>query len=152
MSIFWPFLKLYFFFSLTIILFFPQYQKRRFLIEFLWKTPIRQTSIFAHNPWTNPFKKCPFFNSCENLNFFGLKMIVCYLKYPKTIFSHIISVKNSDKRRFNFWTKSMDLPLWKMSTFCPFFKTSIVFYLKSFFSFYNIKNHLFWYDFCEIRR
>ena len=67
--------KTLFFFSLTIILFFPQYQKRCFLIEFLWETPIRQTSIFAHNPWTNPFKKCPFFNSCENLNFLVLKWL-----------------------------------------------------------------------------
>ena len=74
MSIFWPFLKVLFF-PLKIILFFPQYQKRCFLIEFLWKTPIRQTSIFAHNPWTNPFKKCPFFSSCENLNFLVLKWL-----------------------------------------------------------------------------
>ena len=48
MSIFWPFLKLQFF-MLKIILFFPQYQKRCFLIEFLWKTPIRKSSIFRQN-------------------------------------------------------------------------------------------------------
>ena len=42
------------------------------------------------------------------LQFVGLKMIVFYLKYPKKIFWDIISVKNRDKRKFDFWTKFMD--------------------------------------------
>ena len=58
------------------------------------KTQIRKSSIFGENPWTNQF--------------FSLKMIVFYLKYRKTIFSDIISDKNSDKREFDFSTKSMD--------------------------------------------
>ena len=32
-------------------------------------------------------------------------------KYRKTIFSDIISVKNSDNRIIDFWTKSLDQPL-----------------------------------------
>ena len=50
------------------------------------------------------------------LQFFGLKMIVFYLKYAEMIFSDIIAVKNSDKIKFDFWTKSME-------SFgkCPFF-------------------------------
>ena len=51
------------------------------------------------------------------LKFFGLKMIVFYLKYAEMIFSDIIAVKNSDKIKFDFWTKSMDLEIGK----CPFF-------------------------------
>ena len=35
-----------------------------------------------------------------------------------------------------------------MSVFCPFLKLQF-FFLISFFSFHNIKNALFWYDFCE---
>ena len=54
-----------------------------------------------------PLKNVHFWLSLK-LQFFGLKMIVFYLKYPKTIFSDIISLKNSDKKRFDFWTKSMD--------------------------------------------
>ena len=110
-------------------------KKRFFLTQFLWKTAITQSSIFGQNPWTNPFGKCPFFwpflklhifplnntlffpqykkrsfllRFLLRLQFFSLKMIVFYLKYPKTIFSDIISVKNSNKRKFDFWTKSMD--------------------------------------------
>ena len=42
------------------------------------------------------------------LQFFGIKMIVFYVKYPEMIFSDIIAVNNSDKKKFEFWTKSMD--------------------------------------------
>ena len=42
------------------------------------------------------------------LLFFGLKMIVFYLQYAEMIFSDIIAVKNSDKIKFDFLTKSMD--------------------------------------------
>ena len=101
MSIFWPFLKLYHNFCKK-----HPYEKFRFLDKIHGLTPLENVHFW-------PLLK---------LEFFGLKMIVCYLKYPKTIFSDITSVKKSDKRRFDFWTKSMDLPLWKMSTFCPFLK------------------------------
>ena len=40
--------------------------------------------------------------------FFGIKMIVFYLKYPEMILPDIIAVKNSDKKKFDFSTKSMD--------------------------------------------
>ena len=50
------------------------------------------------------------------LQFFGLKMIVFYLKYPKKIFSDIISVKNRDKRKFDFGAKFME----KCPCFGPF--------------------------------
>ena len=109
MSIFWPFSKLKFF-PLKIFLFFLQYQKRRFLIHVL------------------PFQKMSIFWPLLKLQFFGLIMIVFYLKYPKTIFSDIISVKNSDKRKFDFWTKSMDYPFKK----CPFFGHCLNFVFWSF--------------------
>ena len=48
------------------------------------------------------------FSPFLKLQFFGLKMTVCYLKNPKTIFSYVISVKNSDKKKFDFLNKSID--------------------------------------------
>ena len=63
---------------------------------------------FSQNPWTNPFIKCPFFRPFLKLQFFGLKMVVFYPEYQKTIFSEIISVRNSNNRKFGFWTKSME--------------------------------------------
>ena len=166
-------------FLLKIILFFPQYQKRCFLIEILWKTPIRKTLIFGQNPWTNPFKKCPFFTlfktsifslkivisfiniekrsfrtkfqwktaiikilifgqnpwanpfqkyplfgSCWNFNFLVLKWLCSIQNIQKWFFSHIIAVKNSDKKKFNFWTKPHGLTPIKNVFFFTLFKTS----------------------------
>ena len=54
-----------------------------------------------------PFKNIHFWPLLK-LQFFGLKIIHFYPKYGKTIFSDIVSVKNSDKRKFHFSTKSMD--------------------------------------------
>ena len=73
--------------------FFYNIEKRTFLISFVWKAPIRKSSIFGQNPRTNPFWKMSTFWPLLKLQFFGLKMIVFYLKYPKTTFSGIISVK-----------------------------------------------------------
>ena len=73
-----------------------------------FKTPIRKSSIFRKIHGLTPFKKCQFFWSFLKLEFFGLKIIVFYPKYQKTIFSDTISVKNSHKKNFDFWTKSMD--------------------------------------------
>ena len=49
------------FFLLKSFFFFPQYQKRSFLIWFLWITPKRKSSSFGQTPWTYPHGKCPFF-------------------------------------------------------------------------------------------
>ena len=104
MSIFWPFLKLHRNFCKK-----HPYEKFRFLDKIHGLTPLEYVHFW-------PLLK---------LKFFGLKMIVCYLKYPKTIFSDITSVKKTDKKRFDFCTKYVDLPLWKMSPFCPFLKLQL---------------------------
>ena len=108
MSTFWPLLKLQFF-GLKMIVFYLKYPKTIFSdIISVKKKGLRESSIFGQNPWTNNFKKCPLLRTCKKIQFLGLKMIVFYLRYPKTIFSHMISVKNADKKKFDFWTKSMD--------------------------------------------
>ena len=46
-------------------------------------------------------------------------------KISKTIFSDLIIPKNPNEKKFNFWTKTMDYPLRKMSIFLAPFKTLI---------------------------
>ena len=53
------------------------------------------------------------------LQFFGLKIIVFFYKYPETIFSDVISVKNADKKKFDFWTKPWTNPFKKCPVFGP---------------------------------
>ena len=117
MSIFWLFLTFQFC-PLKIILFFPQYQKPSFLIWFLLKTPIRKSSIFGQNPWTNPFAKMSIFWPFLKLKFFGLIIIVFYPEYRKTIFFWHNFCEKQPYQKFRFLDKIHGLtPLQK----CPFF-------------------------------
>ena len=50
------------------------------------------------------------FLSLLKLQFSGLKIILFYVEYQKTIFSDLISPKNTNKKKFDFWTKTMDYP------------------------------------------
>ena len=54
------------------------------------------------------------------LQFSGLKIITFYPEYQKTIFCDLISPKNTNKEKFDFWTKTMDYPPW--SIFFDFLK------------------------------
>ena len=71
-----------------------------------------------------PVQKISTFWPLLKLQFFGLKMIVFYLKYPEMIFSDIIAVKNTDKKRFDFWRKRHGLIPIKNVLFLTLFKTS----------------------------
>ena len=59
-------------------------------------------------------------NPLENVYFlallktfiFSLKIILFFPQFRNTIFSDVISVKNADKKKFDFFTKSMDWPLY----------------------------------------
>ena len=133
MSIFWPFLKLQFF-PLRIILFFPQFRNTIFSDMISVKIADKKKFDF--------FYKIHGLTPLKNVHFLALvKTSILgsrndfYLKYQKTIFSDIISLKNSHNRNLDFWTKSMD-PFKKCPFFCPLFKPQffglkmIVFYLK----------------------
>ena len=63
------------------------------------------------------------------LYFSGLKIILFSPEYQKTTFSDLISLKNTNKKNFDFWTKTMDYPLRKMAIFFRPFKT-LVFWCK----------------------
>ena len=103
MSTFWPLLKLQFF-GLKMIVFYLQYAE----MIFSDIIAVKNSDKIKFDFWTKFLWKMSIFWRLLKLQFFGLKMIVFYLKYPKRIFSDIISVKNCDKRKFDFWTKSMD--------------------------------------------
>ena len=122
MSIFWPLITLQFL-RLKMIVFYLKYPKTIFSGIISVKNSDKRNLDF----WTKfmaltSLKKMSSFWPLLKLKFSNLKMIVFFHKYRKTIFSDIISVKNSHKKNFDFWTKSMDLPLWKMSIFWPFLK------------------------------
>ena len=70
------------------------------------KNSDKRNSFFGQFSWTNPFGHVHFL-ALLKLEFFGLKMIVFFHKYRKTIFSDMSSVKNADKRKFDFSTKSI---------------------------------------------
>ena len=52
----------------------------------------------------------------------GLKIVLFYPEYQKTIFSDSISPKNTNRKNFDFWPKKMDYLLRK-NHFCRPFKT-----------------------------
>ena len=56
------------------------------------------------------------------LYFSGLKIILFFSRKSKNNISDLISPKNTNKKNFYFWTKTMDYPLRKMSIFFDFLK------------------------------
>ena len=119
-----PFLTLFktSIFSLKIVISFINIEKRSFLTKFQWKTAIIEILIFGQNPWANPFKKYPLFGSCWNFNYLVLKWLFSIQNIQKWFFSDIIAVKNSDKKKFDFWRKRHGLTPIKNLFFLPFLK------------------------------
>ena len=83
------------------------------------KNPDEKSSIFGQNPWTNPSEKCCFWHFIE-LQFSGVKIILFYPKDQKMIFTNLFYQKKIDKKKFDFWTKTVDYPLLQISMFCTF--------------------------------
>ena len=63
-------------------------------------------------------------------HFSGLERIHLYPEYKKNIFSGLSCPQNTDGEKFNFLTKTMEEPRWKISIFWNFLKLlkSILFY------------------------
>ena len=103
-----------------IILFYQEYRKERFFLTWLNQKNLHEkSSIFGQKPWTNPSEKCCFWHFIE-LQFSGVKIILFYPKDQKMIFTNLFYPKKIDKKKFDFWTKTVDYPLWQNSMFCPF--------------------------------
>ena len=116
MCIFWHFLKRYFS-GLEIFLFYPKYEKKMFSDLIIPKTKMKRNSIFGQKPWTNPLEKCRSWNFLT-VQFSGLKIIFFLSTSSKNdLYRLVLSKKKINKKKYDFWTKTMDYPLRKMSIF-----------------------------------
>ena len=79
--------------------------------------------IFGQKLWILPFGKSHCFALFKTLFFWSKNYSFSSPEYPKTIYSDLISPKNTNKKNFDFWTKTMDYPLRKMFIFFRLFKT-----------------------------
>ena len=151
MLIIWSFLRLQFF-PLKIILFFHKYRETIFCDIISVKKPaIIEIMSFGQSHGQTPLENVLFMALFKTWIFFALKIILFFPQYQKRCFL-IEFLWKKQIRKIRFLDKIHGLTPLENVHFLPFFKTSFFFYLKSFFSFYNIKNDLFWYDFCEKRR
>ena len=80
------------------------YEKFRFLDKIHGLTPLETVNFLALF-W--------------NFNFFHLKSFFSFINIKKKIFCDIISVKNTDNRNHDFWTKSWTNPFEKCLFFDP---------------------------------
>ena len=129
--------------SIRIIIFFPQYQKTVFSDMISVKTPIRISSIFGQNPWTNPFAW-----PLLKLQFFVQKSLFSFINIGKrsflTLFLWKTAIRESSIFRRNQWTNP-----YKNVHFLALDKTSISWSENDCFLFKIFKNNIFWHNFGE---
>ena len=77
---------------------------------------MKRNSIFGQRPWTNPLEKCRSWHFLT-VQFSRLKIIFFYPQDQKMIFTDLFIQKKITKKKYDFWTKTMDYPLRKMSIF-----------------------------------
>ena len=81
------------------------------------KTKMKRNSIFGQKPWTNPLEKCRSWNFLT-VQFSALKIIFFLSTRSKSdLYRLVLSKKKVNKKKYDFWTKTMDYPLKKMSIF-----------------------------------
>ena len=90
---------------------------------FAQKTKVIKSSIFWQKPWT-PFGKFQFFGHFYKFLFLVEKAYFFIENIRKRSCLARFAQKNIDDKKFDFWQKTMDLPLWKNSMFWTFFKLS----------------------------
>ena len=105
-----------------IILFYPVSKNDLFCHNLFKKTQMRKRNRFLDKKHRLTLLENVDFLSLLKLQYSGLKIILFYPEYQKTIFSDLISPKNTNKKKFDFWTKTMDYPPRKMSLFFDFLK------------------------------
>ena len=74
--------------------------------------------MFGQKPWIIPFGNLAVLHFLK-LYIAGLKIVLFYPEYQKTIFSDLISPKNTNRKYFDFWPKKWIISLEK--TFLPTF-------------------------------
>ena len=104
---------------------------------------------FWTKPMAYPLRKMSFFLALfKTLNIWS-KNHSFLSKIWKLSFLTWLYQKKTDEKKFDFWTKTMDYPLRKMSIFWHFLKR-LLFWSKNHFCLSKIsKNHLFWLDYSK---
>ena len=153
-SIFWqkpwtnPFAKCRFFsvfcnFSFVVkkAFFSIQNMKKCFFLPFsAQKKHMRKWSIFWQKPWTNPFAKCRFFWTLQELHFSGLKSILFYPEYQKMfLFGFFCWKRKKVWERGRFLDKNHGLTPLQNIDFFPVCENFTFELLKAIFSIQNIK-------------
>ena len=118
MSIFCPFLKLPFS-GLKSSLFYPEDQKTIFSGFICPKDKDDKNQKQKQKPW-KPLENFDFFVVFLKLPFSGLRRIFFAQNNKKAIFSVLICPKNTDDKKFDFLTKTTDLPVGKFRFFGGF--------------------------------
>ena len=94
--------------------------KKMFSDLIIPKTKMKRNSIFGQKPWSNPLEKCRSWNFLT-VQFSGLKIIFFSIhKLKKWSLPTCFIQKKINKKKYDFWTKTMDYPLRKMSIFSTF--------------------------------
>ena len=111
------------FFWFKTILFYPEYQKTDLFCLFLQKhTNEKRCTLWNkenNNHGLTPLNKADFCHLLKR-QFSGLKTMRFYPECQNATFSDIISAKNTPEKKLNFWTKTVDYLLTKMSIFWLF--------------------------------
>ena len=105
--------------GLKSILFYTDDQNDLFWLDLPKKTQMIKSSIFLQKPW-KPLENFDFFVVFLKLPFSGLRRIFFVQNNKKTIFSVLICPKNTDDKKFDFLTKTTDLPVGKFRFFGGF--------------------------------
>ena len=95
-------------------------KKSIFWLEYTKKTQMRKSLIFGKKPQIIPFGKSRCFALFKTFFFLVSESFFFIQNIKKQYF--LKSPKNTTKKNFDFWTKTMDYPLRKMSLFFDFLK------------------------------
>ena len=91
-----------------IILFYLKHQKINFSDLIIPKNPNEKKFDVSTQTMDYLLRKMTIFWQFFKYWFSGLKIILFYPEYQKTIFSDFISQNKRNKKNFDFWTKTMD--------------------------------------------
>ena len=97
---------------------------------------------FGPKPWTNPYGKNSIFSTFSTSCFYSLERRFIAIEYHQTHFPGLHCFKKRTWTNGQFWTKTMDQPLWKKLNFLTY-STSCFYSLKRHFSLENIIKHIF---------
>ena len=80
---------------------------------------MKRNPIFGQKPWTKPLEKCRSWHFLT-VQFSDQKIIFFHPQDQKTIFTDLFYPKEINNKKYDFWTKTVDSPLWQISLFCTF--------------------------------